>query len=150
MIARSTGLQNKQSVINVQVKLCYVTLWHKVFDFQKNVQHFCIWRAGIRQSRQGKNRKGFLENLKFPGDFSKPRQGKQAPDSVQASEKSPCAGWHHGVGFGSKTILGMVLQNHLNRVLHCRLSPTVSITINEGRLCDSIDLGEDPEKLNGT
>ncbi len=73
------------------------------------------------QSWRVKTEKGNLKHLEAPRDFAKARDNKQAPYSIQACEQSAEAGRQDGMGSVGRKDPGIVLQNHLNGVLHCKL-----------------------------
>lgn len=87
------------------------------------MQHLRFERVERRQSRQVQTEKGNLKHLEAPRDFSKARHNKHAPYSIQACEQSAQAGRQEGVGSAGGQDPAMVLQNDLNGVLHCKLSP---------------------------
>lgn len=125
-IAWNTTLQIKQIIVNVQVRLCLgvfslIYMQNLIFERKRREE----------QSRHVKTKKeGNVKHLEPPRDFTEARDYKDTPDSIQASEQSSCAGRHYRMGFAGKKEPAMVLQNHLNGILHCKLS---SIKLKERR-----------------
>lgn len=62
-----------------------------------------------------------LKHLEVPWDFSKTRHNKETPYSIQACEQSTGAGRQYRMGPAGSKDVTLVLQNDLNRVLHCKL-----------------------------
>ena len=90
--------------------------------FPVNLQHLMLERKTAKQADEKiKNKKGNLKHLESPGDLTKAGQRKEIPDSIQAGEQSTCGGREHDVGGEDAAVL---LKNHFNGVLHCKLSST--------------------------
>lgn len=65
-----------------------------------------------------KKKVGHLKYLQFPRDGTKTRQSKEAPHSVHSCEQSPQAGGGDRVGSVGGQGPTVVLQDHIDGVLH--------------------------------
>lgn len=119
----SAAPQNKHTVVFVCSVLASIPKFQtniEAFDIRKKQQNAAP--LGANHNRTSRQTKGNFKHLKVPWDFAKARNDKEAPQSIEACEQSACAGWENRMGSAGGKKPAMVLQNDVNRVLHCKLS----------------------------